>query len=93
MDSCPHVHLTNVNQEWNPAEIVFPNGNKKKNDIRLQQVIMCSVLSKNIFDINHFYFKISQLSCDNHITYNTNHSFISDKRHGLVTADKLSEKK
>ena len=92
LDSCPHVHLTNVNQEWNPAEIVFPNGNKKKNDIRLQQVIMCSALSKSIFDINHFYFKISQLSCDNTITYNTNHSFISDKRHGLVTAEELSAK-
>ena len=26
LDSCPHVHSTNVNQEWNPSKIVFLNG-------------------------------------------------------------------
>ena len=53
---------------------------------------MCSALSTSIYDIDYFYFKISQLSCDNHITFNTKPSFISEKRHGIITAEELSDK-
>lgn len=47
LDFCPHVHLTYVNQEWNPSKIVFPNS-KTNDDIQLQQVTMCSVLSTSM---------------------------------------------
>ena len=30
LDSCHHVHLTNVIQEWNSFKIVFPNGKRRR---------------------------------------------------------------
>ena len=79
LDSIPHTHLTNVDQEWNPSKIVFPNG-EVKNEIHIQQATMCSALSTSIYDIDHFCLKISQLSCDNNITFKTKLSFISKKK-------------
>ena len=79
LDSCHHVHLTNVIQEWNSSKIVFPNGKKKEDELQLQQVTMCSALSTHIYDANAFYNKISQLSYDDKITFNTKPSFISKK--------------
>ena len=92
LDVCTHVHLTNVNNEWNPSTVKFPNGNQKYENQCSQLHILCSALHKTIYDSNYLNLQISVLTTNNKIDFNKKHSFISQKRHGDITPEILSSR-
>ena len=67
MDTCSHVHLTNVNNEWNPSTVKLQNGNKKCKHHCSQLHILCSALHNTIYYSNNINLQISKLTTNNEI--------------------------
>ena len=89
LDECTHVHLTNVNNEWNPSTLKFPNVNQKYKHQCSQLHILCSSLHNTIYDSNYLNLHISTLTTNNEIDFNKKYSFISQKRHGNTNPEVL----
>ena len=53
LDTCTHVHLTNVNNEWNPSTVKFPNVNTNYTNHCSQLHVLCSALHNMIYDSNY----------------------------------------
>ena len=92
MDEYTHVHLTNVNNEWNPSTVKFPNGNQKYKNQCSQLHILFSALHNTIYDSNYLNLQISTLITNNKIDFNKKHSSISQKRNGDITLEILSSR-
>ena len=83
LDTCTHVYLTNVNNEWNPSTVKLPNGNKKYKHHCSQLHILCSTLHNTIYYSNNTNLQISKLTTNNEIDVNTKHSFVTQKNMGI----------
>ena len=90
IDSCAHVHLTNVNKKWNPSTIKFQNGNNKELSQCSQNHTLYSALLSTIYNSTFCNYKILKLNSS--LTYYSKYSFISLKGYGSATPKKINYK-